>query len=59
MTYGPKFPLKDSCRVHGNSSRFPLQDIQVETLLWKYLKVITVVPLLPDGLLATDNQLHT
>ena len=23
MTYGPKFPLKDSCRTHGISYRLP------------------------------------
>ena len=31
MTYGLKFPPEDSWRIHGISSRFPLQDIQVET----------------------------
>ena len=37
MTYGPKFPLKDSCRTHGISSRFPIQDIQVsrKTASWQ------------------------
>ena len=58
MTYGAKFPLKDCCRVHGISSRFPLQDTQVDTKEIKFLNAITVVLLLPEGLLAGNKQLY-
>ena len=55
MTYGPKFPLKDSCWIHGISSRFSLQDTQVD--IRKYLNATTVVLLLPERPLAGNKQL--
>ena len=51
----PKFPLEDSCRVHGISSRFPLPDIRsyMQVEIQEIFKCYHCCITLPDGLLAT------